>query len=446
MRYMPTVTAAVIGVLLALPGAAAGQDNATAAPLSVQEAIRIGLHNNYAIRVARTTAEIARNNVGLGTAGFLPRLDTRGSWRYDAVNERTGAPTSFGNQDTRLWNSAVQLDWTLFDGFRMFADRQRYVDLSGAGTEQARDRIETTVVEIMRSYFNLVQQEQLLDVARETRDISRTRLDREAVRQQLGGVSSTDLLNARVDYNQDQSALLDRKLAAAIAAKDLNILLARDPRTPIRVEKEITVPPLPGTFQELLDMARVQNSTLRTARYNLQAARAGVRIARSVFWPQLSLSGSYGYSDRSLLGQDVAPAADRTSRSIDAGLGLVLSFNLFNGGVDRINLGNARLEELNRQLELRQLEDRLAGLMRETVTTYHTQVEKVQLEAQNMDTARQNLERQKERYALGASDSLDFRDAQVNYAQAQVRLIVARFAARVSLHEIQQLTGRLEVF
>ena len=72
-------------------------------------------------------------------------------------------------------------------------------------------------------------------------------------------------------------------------------------------------------------------------------------------------------------------------------------------------------------------------------------MEKVTLELQNLDTARLNLERQKERYATGVSDSLDFRDAQVNFADAQVRLIVARYDARIALLEIQQLGGLLDV-
>ena len=67
------------------------------------------------------------------------------------------------------------------------------------------------------------------------------------------------------------------------------------------------------------------------------------------------------------------------------------------------------------------------------------------LEEENLDTARRNLERQQERYATGASDSLDFRDAQVNLSEAQVRLIVARYDARISLLEIQQLIGRIAV-
>ncbi|MCK5257015.1 MAG: TolC family protein, partial [Deltaproteobacteria bacterium] len=85
------------------------------------------------------------------------------------------------------------------------------------------------------------------------------------------------------------------------------------------------------------------------------------------------------------------------------------------------------------------------GLVQEKYTTVQKRMAKVRLEEQNTVTAQQNMQLQKERYAIGASDSLDFRDAQVNYAQAQVSLIIARFDARISLLEIQQLIGKVEI-
>jgi len=415
------------------------------APMTVEDAIRLGLKNNYDILIARNTAAIAQNNIGRGTANFLPALEAGETFRYDAVNEHTGSPASFGNYDTRSWTSDISLSWTLFDGFRMFADKRRYEELAKAGSSEARDRVEATVVAIMRSFFNLVQQEQLLDVVCSTRDISRTRLDREEVRSELGGASSTDLLNARVNFNKDQSALLDQELAVTIARKDLNILLARDPLTPLEVKKQISIPPLADSLEALLVMAKQRNSTLLTAQYTRQAAEESLRMARSAFWPRVDLSGSYGYNDRSLFGGDVVPAADRNSHAVNAGVGVVLSFNLFNGNIDSINLQNARIEALNSQLALQNIENRIAGLVQEKQTTFMKRMEKLLLEEQNLDTARSNLERQQERYATGASGSLDFRDAQVNYAQAQVRQIVARFDARVALLEVEQLIGKIAV-
>ncbi len=428
-----------IFITVVLPTAGA-QDNMT-----VEDAIRIGLENNYEILIAENNAEIAKNNRGKGTANFLPVLDAGSTYRYDAHNESTGSPLSFGNTDSRSWSSDIRLSWTLFDGFRMFADNRRYEKLARYGTLDARDTIENTVVEIMRSFFYLVQQEQLLDVARETRNISRDRLDREEVRHTIGGASSTDLLNARVNFNKDQSALLDQQIVVTIARKNLSVLLARDPRTPLMVKKEITIPHVELSLPELIRQAHNQNSALLAARYSRAAAAEETKVAQSAFWPRIDLTGSYGYTDSALFGDDIMRGADRNSHAIDAGVGLVMSFNLFNGNVDTINLQNARLKELNEALRVKDLKNRIAGFVQETRTSFLKQMEKVSLEKQNLDTAYQNLQLQKQRYETGASDSLDFRDAQVNYAQARVRLIVSRYDARISLLEIQQLIGNISL-
>jgi len=288
----------------------------------------------------------------------------------------------------------------------------------------------------------LVQQEQLLDVALNTRDISRTRLDRETVRRDLGGVSSTDLLNARVNFNNDQAVLLDQELRVAIAKKEINVLLSREPLEEVTVKKEIKVLPLNISFNELLGLAEQQNSFLLTAKQNLKVSEEGVRLAKSSFWPRLDLNANYGYKDRALFGEDVS---SRRSETIDASVGLALTFNLFNGNVDRINYQNARIEKINSALALKNISNQLAGLVSEKFTTFNKRVEKVKLEDENVVTAGQNLELQKERYSIGASDSLDFRDAQVNMVRANSSLIVARYQARITLLEIEQLIGKIEI-
>jgi len=159
----------------------------------------------------------------------------------------------------------------------------------------------------------------------------------------------------------------------------------------------------------------------------------------------LSLNANYGYNDRALFGDDVMPSARSRSETIDASVGLALTFNLFNGNIDSINYQNAVIENKNSVLSFKNIKNQLAGLVLEKHTTFNNQVEKVQLEDENVVTAEQNLKLQKERYAVGASDSLDFRDAQVNMVRANTSLIVARYQARITLLEIEQLIGKIKI-
>lgn len=415
--------------------------------LSLEEAVRICLRNNFDIQIARNTAEAARNDIGLGTAGFLPTLDSQGNLIYDSTQYH-GRDLTGGSRDYRTYGSDLSLSWTLFDGFRMFADNRRYRDLAGAGDEQARDAIESSVVAAMSAYFDLVRQEQLLDVARTNRDISQARLELEEIRRSLGGASSTDLLNARVSFNNDQTLLLEQELRVNIARKELNILLARDPDVPLAVRQEIDVPELPLTLTELQERSRNESAALQAARFRMQAAAEQVRVVDSAFWPQLVLGGQYGYTNRSALESSGAATTvfnQDSSRTLDAAVLLQLKFNIFNGNIDRINAQNARLDAKSSALAHADIKNRISGLMYELHRTLLKQVAVVELETQNTVTAEQNMQLQKERYQTGASDSLDFRDAQVNVLRARSTLINARYLARIALLNIQQLIGEIAI-
>lgn len=421
--------------------------------MTVEDAINLGLKNNYDIRIARNDAEIALNDKGKGIAGFLPVIDASNALRYFSTNRITGSPLSFSESVTRIVGGQITLNWTLFDGFKMFVDRSRYNELATLGEFEARNTIENTVVAIMQAFFDLVQQEQLLDVARDTLEVSQARLEREEVRSDLGGASTTDLLNARVNFNNDRTVLLNQELAVEISRKELNILLAQDPAQPVRIKKEITIPSLDFSLDELLSFARELNSELLVARQNKIVAEKGVKIARSSFYPAVTLSGNYGYNDRELFGGGFGGSFGGTSlgggntksHTIDSGIGLVVSFNVFNGNLDKIDFQNARIGLRNQELTLKNIENELEGLIREKYVTLQKRLETVEIEEQNVIAARQNLTLQQDRYRIGAADSLDFRDAQVNLVRAQSTLIIARFQSRVTLLEIQQLIGKLEI-
>ena len=176
-------------------------------PLSFEQVLEIGLKNNYSIRIARNEAQAAQNSSGLGTAAFLPQVNASGNGSLSNTSEQSTSPFSLGNTDVSTISGQIALSWTIFDGFRMFADRARYHELARLGQEKARATIEETVVAIGQAYFNLVQQELLLEVAVETRDVSRIRLEKMQIRRDLGGASSTDYLNAQVAFNRAKVAI-----------------------------------------------------------------------------------------------------------------------------------------------------------------------------------------------------------------------------------------------
>ena len=410
--------------------------------MSIEDVISLGLKNNYDIQIARNNAEIADNNKALGVSGFLPTLDASGGYQQSSSSVETNSPFGFGDTDRENWNGQLQLNWTLFDGFKMFTDRKRYNQLAELGEFQARNIIESTVVSIMRSYFNLVQQEQLLVVNENTLAISEIRLDKAKVRNDLGGASSTDLLNARVSYNNDRAAYLNQQLSVEVAKKELNIILGRDPAEHVEIKKTILIAPLTLTYEEIIELTEEKNSQLSIARKNLNIARQNKKISGSAFLPQLSANSNYSYYDQT---DDTESRGEIISKSKGITTGLSLSWNLFNGFRNSVDVQNKKLELNNRQLALMNEENRLAGLVKEKYDIFLKRVELLLLEEENVIAAEQNLKLQQDRFDIGTASSLEFRDAQLNLALAQNRQITARYQARISRSEIDQLIGDIVI-
>jgi outer membrane protein len=410
--------------------------------LSIEEVIQLGLKNNYNIQIARNDAKIADNNKALGVSGFLPTLDASGSYQQSSNSVETNSPFGFGDTDRETWNGQIQLNWTLFDGFKMFSDRKRYIQLAELGEYQARNNIENTVVAIMRSYFNLVQQEQLLAVAESTLAISQIRLNKAEVRNELGGASSTDLLNARVSFNSDKANYLNQQLNVDIARKDLNIILGRMPNEPLTVQKKIVIAPLTLTYDEILELTKEKNSQLALAQKNLEVARQNKYISGSSFLPRLSAVSNYNISDQT---DDTESRGEINSKSKGIAAGLSLSWNLFDGFRNSVDFQNKQLELKNQKLALFNEENRLTGLVKEKYDTFLKRIELLQLEDENVIAAEQNLKLQQDRYNIGTASSLEFRDAQINLALAQNRQIAARYQAQISRLEIAQLIGGIEI-
>ena len=415
--------------------------------LSSEDAIKIGLKNNFDIQIAKNNQEIAENNSGFGTAGFLPTLNATGSYQEKNTEQESDSPFSFGDTDNRTQNGQISLNWTLFDGFRMFVDNSRYRELEKLGEFQSRNSIENSVIGILRAFYNVVQQKQLLGVFKNSLEISRLRMEKEQVKKDLGSSSSTDFLNARVSFNNDRSSFLNQEIKLLVAKKNLNLVLGREPYIEFDVEDQILVNMVSSELEEITRLVQENNKSLLISKQNKLIAEKNLSLSKSVYYPKLAFNANYGYTDSytDRLGpfDSSVTRTDIESKNYDKSVGLTLSFNVFNGFRDKINYQNAKLEAKNQELSLNKSLNEISGLAHEKYTSLNKQIEIIQLEEENVVAAQQNLRLLQDLFQVGAASSLEFRDAQVNLARSQANLISAKFQAKILRIELDQLAGLL---
>lgn len=408
--------------------------------LSLEEAIGIGLENNYGLNIFENQSAIAENNRTLGNAGFLPSLELSGS-RSESIEDNefsAGGQTQVTNgARSTATNASLNLNWTIFDGLGMFRTYDLLGVLEEISNTELRLEIENLVRQITISYYDIVRIENQMRVLENTVDVSLERIQIEETKLDLGSGSEVELLQARTDLNADRSALLREGIVLNEAIIALNQLMARAPETDFTVAEII---PIQRGLDEayLYERTMAENSELELARMEQNAAALQVQQVRAERFPEILLNSGYSYN-RNEAGGGFFQFNETTGFSV----GLTARVNLFNGFNTNRRIENARITRKNTELQLEESRLLIRSRFRTLFRTYQNNLELVDLEQDNLSNAEETLEIALERFRLGDISSLELREAQRSFLETENRLINARFEAKFAETELLRLSGEL---
>ncbi len=409
--------------------------------LTLSDAIRIGLENNYSIIIKKNDAEIAGNNNTPGNAGMLPELNLTAT-QNNTITNTTQETFSTGkreidNAKNRTFNAGVQLTWTLFDGFSMFASKNMLETLEEMGETEARIEIENTLSAIILSYFGLVQQQKLVQVLEDAAELSMERKKIMEAKIQLGAGSELQLLQSTVDLNTDSINLISEIAAMQKTMADLNRLLARNPEIRFIPADSISLNNIPD-FESLLAKTRVQNAELLIANQNLDYTRYAVKDAQSLRYPKLNLNAAYNYNQL-----NAETGYLKYNQSNGPSFGLSLSYPLFDGFNINREIKNTRVELNTMDNYLKDTDLGLHTDLYKIYNDYITNIRIIGIELINQDVARENVEVAFEKYRLGSINDIELRETQKKYIDAQYQLLLSQFRAKQAEVELLRISGDL---
>ncbi len=411
--------------------------------LTLEEAVRIALQNNYNIRLSKNTAEISANNVNIAAAGMLPSVSGNLNNTSSIQNTRqTQADGSVREVDrANNWNTSygVGLNWTIFDGFAMFANYDELKELRKLDDTNMRATIQNTVSDVVNNYYNLIRLQQQLDATDSAVAISRLRLTTAQNRYQIGKAAKLEVLTATVDLNTDTTNLLRQRDAVRSAKVVLNELLARDVSTNFVVGDSIPVD-TKLQYESLLDLSSRQNPSIQAAFINERIARLNLKQVKAARYPIIGVSSGYNFTrSHSELG------FARDARGQGFSYGLTASVNIFNGFLQKRNEKNAEIRIDNAHLSFEQLKQNINAQLLTAFQTYQTNIELVKLEERNVGVARQNMDITLAKFRLGSLTPVEFREAQRNYIDANVRYTDAQYQAKTAEIALKELAGNLNL-
>jgi outer membrane protein TolC len=393
--------------------------------LGLDDAIRLAVGKNFGLALSRDQSESATAARQGGLGDFLPSasadLNTNGSF-------------SGGSPTTTLGASAA---WVLFDGLRNFNGYRRLQAQERAASLQERLELESLLETVVVSYYDIVQQKQRLQAVAHLLEVSGERARLAQAKLEVGAGSKIEQLQALADLNQDSSTWMDQTLALRSAKVRFNQVLAREPALDFDVADSIPLAPdLP--LDEWRRGLSGNNASVALARAQQGAAQAGLAEARGRWLPTLSASVGYSTTPDALNSGSTAPGGR------DGGTyGVNLSVPLFDRLATPVAVKQARIEARSGAVRAAQAEAQAAADFEVARERYALSRRKIDLETRNLQVARLQAEAARERYKLGASSPLEFRDAQTRLLDAEGRLITARQSAKQAEAALRRLAGAL---
>ncbi|WP_347158410.1 TolC family protein [Pontibacter chitinilyticus] len=430
-------------VLLALAALLLPRQGFSQEQLTLEQAIRIGLEQNYDIRIADKQDDIDANNVTLGNAGFLPTVDARANRTFSENNSRQSFPT--GPDRTRNGASSnslgtnVNLNWTIFDGLGMFINYDRLKAVEKAGKLITRETVENTLADISNAYFEVVRQGRKIKSLQEAIAISQERVNITQAQYEVGVSAKVEILRAQVDYNADRSVLLQQQEMLQNAKINLNQLLGRNPDTDFTATDSIVVDPTIsyGNTNNLLST----NPLLQRLQLNREIAVLDIKAIRASRFPRIGFTSAYNFtrSEAEPLNEYQA----QFNRNLGYNYGLTLSLPIFNGFNINRQAQNARISLESNTLEYQREQNALQANLARAYSRYASRLQLLELEENNLKLAEENADIALERYRLGLLTAIELREAQQNQLVAQNRLIDIRYEAKVAETELKRLTSSL---
>lgn len=409
--------------------------------IGLQEVIDRALEENYDIRIARIDHRMAKNRNSWGNAGALPSVSLQGEATSSWIDSRQ----LFYNQDaqeaTGARNSSqsagVSMNWTVFDGFRMFARKERQEALQKLGKTDVRYYVEQTVSDLAIAFYRLIQERKLLEELRNNLSISRERLKLAEKRKEVGSGSELRVKEARMALNTDSSAVHQQEARVAALEVDINELMGRAPKKELIPQDSLWLRE-PLSEESLRDSALASNADLERSRIREMVSRKDLELEKGKRWPEVDLFGQYNF-DRSA--SEVGFL--RANRQRGPLVGARVRFDLYDGGQKRVQRKDARLEVKKRGEEREKAEQTIRAGFTKSYRNYRSALERVALEKGRVRDAREVLAIGRERFQHGSIDRIEFRTIQQNVLEAETSWIQARFQAKLEEIRILRLSGLL---
>ena len=427
----------LIYILLLLPTIIFSQEN-----LSLENAIKIGLKQNFDIQINKKNLEISKLNNNPGKAGALPKINLSAK-KEEAVSDQSNNPTSFIQEilKSESINATANLSWTLLNGYGIKASKEKLNQLEYLSNGNLTLTLENTTQAIILSYYNCILQKDRLNLLQNVVNLSRERLIYQKTKYDIGVSSKIEFLQVENTLLTDSSNLLTQKLNYNNSLKNLNLVLG------VELDSEWNLTDEMSTKTQIFNLKDLQSETFRNNTninnqfLNNEIIRQDIILAKSAYYPIVSFNSGASYNESTYDVGDSGFEGSNTGETLNYYANLSVNFRLYDGGNYKTLLQESEIRDLINDLNIEKKHREIKNQLSINYEKYNSNIIIYNLRKKAFDIAQINYQLANDKNNRGNINSFDLRDIEIAYLNSGISYLQSVYNLNESYLNLVKITG-----
>ena len=391
----------------------------------LQGYIEQALTNNADLRSAMLNVESAQAALMSARLAYLPQIGL--SPQGTLTNWDKGTATS------KTYSIPVTASWQI-DLFGQILNPKRAAQVSLKQAQFNQQAVQTQLIaNTANIYYTLLMLDRQLEITENTADVLQKYVETMEAMYEYGSVNSAAIEQSRSAYAQVVASLSDLRQSLTEAENSFCLILNEPAHAVERGVLEDQV--LPAEFSAGVPIQLLSNRPdVKAAEMTLAACYYNTNSARAAFYPNITLSGSAGWTNNSGAGI-VNPG------KLLASLVGSLTQPLFYRGTNIARLRQAKAQEEQAKIGFQTALLNAGNEVSNALALYQNTLAKVNSRTMQVNSSRKAAEDTKELFNLGTSTYLEVLTAEQSYLSAQLSEVSDTYDQMQAVINLYQALG-----
>jgi len=382
----------------------------------LEELINIAVENNSNIKISKYAEEKEKASYNLSKTDYLPKVTLTGELaRYDI---RSAGTKLKDNDVTGYTISASQLLYDFGKTSNQIESAKKNLEASNFETVK---NISATVLNTKQAYYNILNNYQQIDLAKESIRIDELHLNQADNYFNAGIRTLIDVTDAKLQLSNSKLTLIQSEYNLKNSKTKLISILGTQNSNNIKIKKDKKIKTEIKSFKksdfnlnDLLNIGLENRAEVKILKKQIESQQLQLKNSNKEYYPTLNLDANY--SDKN---SDDISSID----SKQATAGVYLKWNIFTGNStkENIKISLVNLNSLKQQLVQQKLQ------IKEDITSAYFKVkeneESIGIALLNVKLSADKLDLANQRYKAGLNDLVEVNDSKLAYTQAKSQLI-----------------------